>query len=690
MDVIGILKSKWWVFVLIFILLYSYQIRSLNIIEDRIVSYDPVVQYRYTYYVAEYGHLPIWDEMTYYVGRLFEYNTSPPLMFYITSFVYWMVQSSGISLLTVSAYMAAIYGAAMVIPAFLLGRELSNKYGGLFAALLIGTAPQILTRTFGSSYDTDQIVLFFLMLTIYLGYYAVKRKTVASYCMALGGFFGFLMTWGYSFYSYFIILGFVILYAVVKFLVGEGFFKKLNAERFKELFNEFKSNALFLVALLAGLTGLAAINGENILLHIRNVVGFAFSAENWIVNISIAELQPFNIFSVSGWSVAMGNFVTGIGAIDVSILVAFFSLMAFGFFASFKKKDYMKFSFLLTLFAIGIYTTFRGVRFTEFTSTLFITMIATGFGSLVEWVKDSDIKKTLVIGSIVFIALIGMQVSLAMGEQLGPDMNANWDSAWEFLRSETSELSLVGTWWDPGHMINGLAERRNFADGAHCQNQCLYTINDRITDLGKIMATSSEQESLDLIRKYTGDSTDVYWIASDDLIGKYRWLQYFGTGCDGTADASCPLYIQLGQTSQSVDEGGNVMFINYAMSDTSQLMIYNTQIPIPMFMQGIDIALFDEFIYYNGTEPVAVSFSQEEINQLVEALSPLESKLNARFTNQTIPMTVWMPRHYQYIVIIPDNLRNTVFTRMFMLEGQGLDHFEQVFRNEQVKIYKVV
>jgi hypothetical protein len=41
------------------------------------------------------------------------------------------------------------------------------------------------------------------------------------------------------------------------------------------------------------------------------------------------------------------------------------------------------------------------------------------------------------------------------------------------------------------------------------------------------------------------------------------------------------------------------------------------------------------------------------------------------------------------IVAIPPNLRNTVFTRMFFLEGAGLEHFKQVFRNEQVKIYEV-
>ena len=690
MDVLSVLKGKWWVFVLIFIFLYAYSIRVVNTVPDRILSFDPTFQYRYTSYFAEYGHMPAWDELTYYVGRLVEINTSPPFMYYATSVVFWLIQSFVPSLLTVSSYMAAVYGALIVIPAFLLAREISNKYGGLLAAVLAGTAPQILTRTFGSSYDTDQIVLFFLLLTLYLGFYALRKKTVYSYCLALIGFSAFLMAWGFSMYSMFILIGFVMVYFVMSVLMGQLDEKIDFGKRVRDSLSKVKDNVLMIVGLIAGVGVFALINGENILYHLASVIGFAQSAEQWIVNISIAELQPFSIFNIEGWIVSMGRFVTGINLIDIGILLTFTVFIALGFFLNFKKRNTFVLSILLTLLIIGIYTTFRGIRFTEFTSALFIILIGAGFGATVKFVEDDMIKKTVFIGLAVFIALLAMGIGSDMGSQLGPDINSNWDDAWQFLKTETPELSIVGTWWDPGHMINTLAERRNFADGAHCHNQCLYTINDRITDLGNIMVTSDENVSLQLIDKYKGDSPEVYWIASDDLIGKFRWLQYFGTGCDGVSDSSCPLYIQVSQTSQSTDNSGNVMFINYNLDQQSRIAIYNAQIPVPMLIQGINIAFFDEFIVYNGTQAIPIKFSPEELDELITALKPLESQLGARFTNQTIPMTVWMPRHYQYIVIIPPSLRESVFTKMFMLEGEGLEHFEQVFRNEQVKIYRVV
>jgi len=686
------LKKYWYVFVLLLILLFSYYVRALNITPDRLLSFDPIWQYRFTKYLADWGHLPVWDELSYYTGRPLRLSDYPPLMWYLTVVFYSILKELGYSLFTVASHASALYGALIVIPAFLIGNELSNKYGGLFNALLIGTAPQILTRTFGSSYDNDQVVVFFIILTIYVGYYALKRKTIRSYCLALIAFSGFLMTWGYSFYSYFILIGFVAIYFVLNSLIGkEGVRKSKINENIKTSLTELKSSIIFLVLLLVGLTIFVALNQETIWIYITNIIGFASKAENWIVNISIAELQSFNIFNIDGWVTAMGRFAIGDSLIDISIFLVFILFIIFGFVISYRNKDARKLSFLLTLFLIGIYTTFRGIRFTEFTSTFFITLIAIGFGSLVEWSKKDVMYKSIIIGLGIFLSLIAMQIGYSLGKQLGPDISPNWDNAWTFLNTKTSEYSIVGTWWDPGHMITGLAERRVFADGAHCHDECMYTINDRITDLGKIMATSDENESLNLIRKYQGDSPKVYWIASDDLIGKFQWLQYFGTGCDARTDQNCPLYMQIPENQQGrlADNNGNLVFRSYPLGQQTQILIYNSQVPIPIYIQGINAVLFDEFIAYNNTQPFAIRFNETEKNALITSLKPLESQLNVRFSNQSIPMTVWIPNFYGYIVVIPPTLRNSVFTKMFMLSGQGLNCFKLVFSNDEVRIFEV-
>ncbi|MEM2974220.1 MAG: STT3 domain-containing protein, partial [Candidatus Micrarchaeia archaeon] len=188
-DRIKTMLLKWWpVLALFLIFLFCYYIRAMNNMPDRILSFDPVFMYRQTYYIANWGHLPVWDELSYYPGRPMDYDYAAPFMFYLTTLLWWLLKGFGLSLLTTASYAGALYGAAITIPAFLLGRELSNKWGGLMAATLAGTAPQILIRTFGASYDTDQLVLFFLLLTIFAGLYAFRKKTPASFCLILGSF----------------------------------------------------------------------------------------------------------------------------------------------------------------------------------------------------------------------------------------------------------------------------------------------------------------------------------------------------------------------------------------------------------------------------------------------------------------------------------------------------------------------
>ena len=695
-----LLKKNWWVIALIFIFLFSYQIRAFNVVPDKILGYDPTFQFRYTKYFADWGHLPAWDELTYYVGRNTHEGLVAPFMFYVTTLLFWIFAPLfGFSLLTTASYASAIYGAMIVIPAFLLGKELSNKYGGILAAVLVGTAPQILIRTFGGSYDTDQLALFFILMTLYLGYYALRKRTVASVAFAITGFLAFMITWGTFSYTLFILIGFVILNFILLTLVGsrslvveteKSVAKPSFNEKLKFAVKDLKGNLKVIVALLIGMGTLGYLVGANLVRSLQTVVGFAGAAEQWIVNISIAELQAFDIFNLGGWIASTGNFLIGDGALDIITLIVFMFFILFGIVYTLGKKDVSKLSFLLTLFLIGIYTTFRGIRFTEFTSALFLVIIAAGFGLVMEYAKKEKMIKIFALGIGIWIMFIAVGIGMQTGQNLGPSSSQVWEDAWDFIRTQTPETSLVGTWWDPGHMIAAKAERRNIADGAHCGYACMYTINDRITDLGKIMATSSEEESLHLIQKYRGTSEKVYWIASDDLVGKFRWLQYFGTGCDGVYDRSCPLYITLNRGDILYNEQGLPGAIYYTDGTGSiNNLVFFGEIPFPLLIQGRDAIMYKEMIYYDGVTPKTYDFENLE-EEKIEALRPFVEQMNLRLSNETVPLTVWVPNHWSYMVLIPEHQRNTVFTRMFFLEGQGLEHFKQVFRNENVKIYEVI
>lgn len=665
----------WWLAALIFIFWFSFYIRSVAIVPDRLLSFDPIFQYRYTWYFANWGHLPVWDELTYYAGRAVNF---PPLMHYITAIFYWIFKGFG-TLKTIAAYSAAIYGAAIIVPAFLFARELSNKYGGLLAAVLVGTAPQILSRTFGSSYDTDQIALFFILLTLYLGVYALRKKTIFSFCMALVGFSMFMLAWDVYFYTYFIILGSVIIYFILE-LARKGSFE----DKLKSSFKEFKSKISILIGFFVGIFVTGLILQRDVLSSLIGLFGFATKPEAWIVNISIAELQLVNLFEIGTWILSMGRFAIGDSIIDNLVFLCFISLIGFGLFMSFKKATLFKNSVILSTLLLSFYTISRGIRFTEFSSAIFAVLIAVGFGYFVDYAKRNHFLKSFSLGLGLLISLLGISVSLYMSQGLGPDMSSNWDGAWNFLKTQTPEMSLVGTWWDPGHMVTGLAERRVIGDGAHCGNECFYSINDRITTLGKIFATEDENESVELIRKYIGTSPKMYWIASNDLIGKYQWLQYFGTGCDGRREERCPLYWYLGQQEAKYTASGEVAAIIYG-----NVILLSGRVPFPILTQGKNAVVFKEMLFYDNGQIKSLDFEQFNQTELIGYLSPMIKQLGYSLTNKTLDLTIWVPNHYGYVVIIPKNLRNNMFTKTFFLEGAGLEKYKQVFRNEEVKIYEV-
>lgn len=678
------LKNYWWIPALIAIFLFAFWIRGLNTVPDRILSYDPVFQYRFAKYIADFGVVPAWDELSYYTGRAVGMNTYPPLMWYITAFVY-KIFLAGQTLKTAAAFMGAIFGAMIVIPAFLLGRELSNKYGGLMAALLVGTAPQILVRTFGSSFDNDQIVLFFILLTTYLGIYVMRKRTIGSISLAVLGFTAFAVTWGMYWYPFFVLVGTAVIYFLLGLVFGDRKTKMNFDEKMKHAWSEAKKNIFVLAALFAGIFITASVLSADPLGALGALFGFAGSAEKWIVNISIAELQPsgFALANMSSWILAMGRFAIGDGLIDLLIFLSFMGLVVFGLAATYKKNIFRK-SVLLALFAIAMYTMTSGIRFTEFTAGFMIILIASGFGYLVEWTKKKGLFPIILSAGLgLAIVFVAFSLGQIMGQQVGPDQDSNWDSAWNFLKTQTPQDSLVGTWWDPGHMVTGLAERRVVADGAHCGFDCKYTINDRIVDLGKTFATNNENESVQIIRKYQGNSQKVYWIASDDLIGKFQWLQYFGTGCDARSDRSCPLYYQLPQQSASYTMSGEIGVRYYG-----DAIVLPGKVPLVLLKQGKTAALFAETLYYEDGK-IKSQMLPQNLTEIVQQIKPIADQLGVKLSNEPLPVTVWVRSDYAYIVIIPQNQRNNIFTRMFFLEGEGLNNFKMMFANQEVKIYEV-
>ncbi|NOZ81604.1 MAG: hypothetical protein GXO63_00410 [Candidatus Micrarchaeota archaeon] len=643
-------KSELIVLGVIFLLVFY--MRTLPITPGKILPFDPVFQYRFTKYFVQWGFLPEWDELTYYVGRE---NINPPLMYYLTGLFYFIF---GGSLFTVAAYASALYGALIVIPAFLLGRELSNRYGGYVSAVLVGTAPQILSRTFGGSYDTDQLVLFFILLTIYLSVVFIRKRNVESFSLMAAGFIGFMFTWLMFWYTYFAGVMIAGLYMIVTYIRERKFDLRIPAG----------FAALFFVLITVG-----SIGGVKPIYTLSGLLGFATNPGQWIVTKSIAELQPL---SSGAWLPAMmaatGNFNIG-GTETLFLLFGFLILISLSVLI---QKNHVNRTACIIILALAALITTKGIRFTEFSSAFFLILAGTGFGMLMERFKDVHAKK-VIVGFGAFLAFVALSTGFVAAQNYKVSSDPDWDAAWEFLKNRTPELSLVGTWWDPGHMITGLAERRVIADGAHCGDECYYGINTRIVDLGRVFMARNETEAVKILRKYKGTSPEIYWIASDDLIDKFQWLQYYGTGCNALKE-NCPLYYRIFLSDYGTV--GSVPVYIYPIGTEQRVLLFDLSIPVPVLEDRGNYIIFSEVIFKFGNTTYTQRLEPEGANQTL-------STFGVNLVNQTLPYSVWIGKGF--IVLIPQELRDIMFTKQFFLEGKDLKRFKLVFSNDKVKIFKV-
>jgi len=236
---------------------------------------------------------------------------------------------------------------------------------------------------------------------------------------------------------------------------------------------------------------------------------------------------------------------------------------------------------------------------------------------------------------------------------------------------------LIATWWDPGHIITGYTGLKVHADGAHCQpGACIpYNHNIRIQDMGRIMSTNNEEESVSILKKYTsltaqqiqevkqkyGDIvpqdafepvSEIYLIASSDLISKYYWMSYFGTGT-GTN------YFQLSLTSIDQQQG----VLNY--QNTISLVRKNDQW-IPVYQNKFVIK---EIVYFENGQEIPLYF---------------ENATNA------LDGLLWVDPSYQICIFMPPEIKSSIFTKLFFFNGYGLDHFKLVYSNPEIRLYKVL
>jgi len=754
--------------ILLAIILLGVWIRSIGWDPNAILDYDPWWFFRHAQEIMQNGFLPPkWDILSYYPpGRPVDYY----LGWSYTLAAFYQITSSfmEITFTKFAGIFVAIFAGISAIPAYLVGKHVTNRWGGLTTAFFTVITITFISVSLAGYPDSDATDVFYSFLAIITTLFAIKKadkidfsnrahflKSLVRYlpyaAPAIVSYWLFAFNWSSSWYIYFIFVAFIPL--LVVFRVVESLVKREHKFGLRTIVAKIRENrGLVFTILLLGLVGEALsvatmgwpfniippheqlIQGLNIIgtkglalygfVGMLGVIGsimgvalgrlgaaviggvlgavlaialilFGITGQVLIVFQSVAELQP-----PANLGELFGSIIARVGY--APIIFAFAALAITALKIIFKKEIHTAEYFAIIWLIISLFLITKGLRFSLLFSMAAATAAGFTVGNLINYARGRG--SILILATLVAIFMVAGMIHFndnytftkqAVG---GLDVSQNFKEAFAWLKENADKDSLVTTWWDPGHIIAGSTGLKVMADGAHCgPNSCAFLDhNSRIQDMGRSFSVSDEDEAVKILSKYRsitpeqcteletrfGDRfdpdscrpvSDMYVLATADLIGKYYWLSFFGTG-QGTVFTQCDV------NEQETQRLGAITYVCRTAAPTEISIIEQNSTLFGVMnspQQGVRNAPIRDIVIFQNGKQVVVN-SGRSLDSAVDGL-------------------LWLDPSFRSAFFMQPAVRDSVFTNMFFFNGQGeaslgikpLERFDLVYGNSEVRIYKV-
>ena len=340
--------------------------------------------------------------------------------------------------------------------------------------------------------------------------------------------------------------------------------------------------------------------------------------------------------------------------------------------------------------------------------------------------------RKIILSSVVLIFIIIVMnfyyfsTSAFIAKNQGTVLNNNWYNALTWINKNTAECAVIATYWDPGHFITGIARRPVVFDGAS-QGDTIYssdtvysnmrpgeirlenydnnivqvihkidsqyildyiskhypqytngTERARIKDIAISLFTSNESLALKYLEDYRQPGcSEFYYIASADLIGKSTWWTYFATWnpegssqpCNSELNkGSCYNYLNAGLGQTRPSPADNAIIYSYPFAQQQAFLIYEINGTRRAFLQqGNQVLKIKNLMFFFNNQGIVTTDESAEVPGLL-IQDPGKGS----------------------IIFIPQELQNSMFTRLMFFDGSGLENFEFVNNwGGEVKLYRV-
>jgi dolichyl-diphosphooligosaccharide--protein glycosyltransferase len=478
-------------------------------------------------------------------------SNAPLFLPYFIAYTYKILQPLGVSLTSYMVIFPAIFGSLAAIPLYLLAQELFDKRVAIITALIYVVLPASIDRTFAGFVEKESLaaITVFLWLLLFIRSAReldlARKKTLAL--PILSGIFMALSIYTWRGVSYFILL--IALSVLIQTLLKP---------------NEKLSQTTVLMSItgftIIHILQLEAFSIENIFFSYRyaplayvSIIAAAATLPEHLNNVTYEKIQPIHMVGLF-----LGIFVLLILVLNlqneiITMLNSLFNQLATGGSETAVEAQRATeqgytlyrnpFSLMISFILVGVYYFFKHIQknldFNRlFVATWFLTsafasylqarlffilapvasmMIGYGFFRLFESFigqstsgeKEKSKSMTNLIIVVLILSIYGTissEVGFARGlNEYQSERTDHWENAMAAVRKNTPEDSLIIAFWDYGYVIQGLGERATVADPGGGLT--------RRKDIAKIF-TSTEDDALQIIKKYNPDDKPVYVIVS--------------------------------------------------------------------------------------------------------------------------------------------------------------------------------
>jgi len=529
-------------------------------------EFDPFFNYRATQYVVDNGidaYFQWNDELSWYPhGK--NVSQFSQVMLHLTAATTYGIFGAGGNLYDFTIIFPVIIGSITAIVVFALVRVIGGTTAGLFAALLFSVSLPIIIRGQIGWFKSEPLGLFFSILAVYLFLSGIKSKNnkiVIPKLITAGIFLIFgLSAWGGD--QFFIIpIGIFLLTLPFlrtdhKFLIWAIPLFTISTVITSLAFERLGTN------FITGLGGLSLIVPTLFLVFCiilqqksskdsKNRNGLFLLAAILIIGSSVIilndDLQLLSLPSHRYLNAINPFLTTTDPLVDSvsehatttleqsfffhSVLMIFAGLGIWLFLRNSKESNFIKndmISFALIIGLIGVYVSSTFVRLEVFASLSIIILSSIGLSLLLKEFtsKFFNIKFPFFIG-LLFLLILPLIFPISGNVLTVTDnpptiMNGgtsfsvgttDWIDSLEWIKNNTSEDAVIGSWWDYGYWIQTKAERASLADNS--------TLIDHVIKRIAKMFVSTPEQGWQTLREMKSDYF-VIFVAGQRLAVDYE------------------------------------------------------------------------------------------------------------------------------------------------------------------------